>query len=264
MDAKEQLQRLLRIQELALEMQAARSIVAKTPARIEEIEGRFRERNAEYVAMMQRHEELEKDQRDRTDELSVLEQTFKKYMDNLMQVKNQREYAAMLKEIDTVKSQSSSHEDAVLRDMEEIEKLKTDLDARASHIREERVVVERERAQVDADAAAAREQITRCETERSRIESELPGDLVDNVRRVEEMRQGIFLVKSDKELCQACFVRVRPQAYQEIRQGVRIHTCSSCRRYLYYEPALRPPVAADVPPVEAGSAGIEATNGGAA
>ena len=263
MDAKAQLQRLLRIQELALEIQAARSIVAKTPARIEEIEGRFRERNAEYVAMTGRHEELEKDQRDRTGELAVLEQSLKKYMEDLMNVKNQREYAAMLKEIDTVKSQTSAHEDAVLANMEEIEKLKTDLLALASHIREERVIVEKECVQVEADASAAREQVARCESERSRIESELPGDLVDNLRRVEEMRQGIFLVKADKELCQACFVRVRPQAYQEIRQGVRIHTCSSCRRYLYYEPALRP-VAADVPPVEAGSAGIEATNGGAA
>ncbi len=260
MDAKTQLQRLLRIQELALEIQAARSVVTRTPARIEEIESRFRERNAEYVVVRDRLEEVEKDQRDRQGELSLLEETLKKYMDNLMQVKNQREYAAMLKEIDTVKARIAVHEDAVLKDMEELEKLKTDLDARSAHIAEERDRVQTERAHVEADATAARDQIERCETERSRIELELPTDLVDNVRRVEEARQGIFLAKVDKEMCQACFVRVRPQVYQEIKQSLRIHSGSNCRRYLYHEASLRPP--AEPPRREVGSH-VEASNGGA-
>jgi predicted nucleic acid-binding Zn-ribbon protein len=259
-DAKPYLQRLLRIQELALEIQAARAVVIRTPSRIEEIESRFRDRNAEYVAVRDRNEELEKDQRDRQGELSTLEESLKKYTDSLMQVKNQREYAAMLKEIDTVKAQISTHEDTVLKDMEEIEKLKTDLEARSAHIAEERTQVATESAQVEADAAAGREQIERCETERARIESELPNDLVENVRRVEDARQGIFLAKADKEMCQVCFVRIRPQVYQEIRQNLKIHTCSNCRRYLYHEGALRPVAE---PRLEPQSPGLEAANGGA-
>ena len=261
MDPKTQLQRLLRIQELALEMQAARNVVAATPARIEEIEGRFRERNAEYVTVRERHDALEKDQRDRQGELAVLEETQKKYMDSLMQVKNQREYAAMLKEIDAVKAQIAAHEEAVLKDMEELEGLHVDLEARSAHITEERARVDREGAQVEADAAAAREMIARSQAERARIESELPSDLVDNVRRVEEARQGIFLTRAEREMCQACFVRVRPQVFQEIRQNFRIHACANCRRYLYFEPSLRP---ADPPRQEVGAVGFEATNGGAA
>lgn len=261
MDAKTQLQSLLRIQELALEIRAARAIVEGAPGRIEGIESQFRERNAEYVALKERGEALETDQRDRGGELAVLEETLKKYMASLMQVKNQREYAAMLKEIDTVKSQIGGHEEAVLKDMEETERLTVDLEASSSHIQEERAVVEAERAQVEADATAAREQIARCEAERTRIEAGLPADLVDNVRRVEEMRQGIFIAKAEKELCQACYVRVRPQAFQEIRQSVRIHTCSSCRRYLYFEPVLR--TAPEAAAQEAEAPTLEARDGGA-
>jgi len=260
-EPKAQLERLLRIQELALEMRAARNVVAATPARIEAIEGRFRERNAEYVAVRDRHDALEKDQRDRQGELSVLEESLKKYMDGLMQVKNQREYAAMLKEIDAVKAQIAAHEEAVLTDMEELEGLQGDLEARSSHIAEERAQVDRESAQVESDSAAAQELIARCHEERARIEAELPADLVDNVRRVEEARQGIFLTRADREMCQACFVRVRPQVFQEIRQNSKIHACGNCRRYLYFEPALRP---AQTPVPEVGSVGLEATNGGAA
>lgn len=261
MDAKGQLQRLLRIQELALEIRAARSVVAGTPARVEEIEGRFRERNAEYVAVKERHEALETDRRDREGELAVLNETLKKFTDGLMQVKNQREYAAVLKEIDTVKAQISGHEDAILKGLEEVETLKVDLDARASHIGEERALVESERAQVEADASAASEQISRCERERARVEAEIPTDLVDAVRRVEDARQGIFLAKADKETCTACFVRVRPQVFQEIRQSVRLHSCANCRRFLYFEPSLR--AVAVGPKLGVAGAGAEATDGGA-
>ena len=261
MDAKAQLQRLLRIQELALEIRAARTVVTATPARIEEIEGRFRERNAEYVAVKDRYDTLDSDRRSREDELTVLNESLKKYMDGLMQVKNQREYAAVLKEIDTVKAQISGHEEAVLKNMEEIEKLKVDLDSRAAHIGEERQLVESESAQVRADSSAADEQILRCEEERQRIEAELPGDLVDSVRRVEEARQGIFLAKADREMCTACFVRVRPQVFQEIRQSLKIHSCASCRRFLYHEPTLR--TAAGAPSLAAPGSSAEATDGGA-
>ena len=228
---KEQLQRLLRIQELALEIRAGRAVVEGAPARVEEIEGRFRERNAEYVALKERFDAIEKDRRDRTTDLEALEESRKKYMESLMQVKNQREYSAALKEIDAVKGRIGAHEEAILKEMEEVETLKVDLDARSEHIEKERALVGEERARVEAEAATASERIAAAERERADLEAELPADLIENVRRVEESRQGVFLARAEKELCQVCFVRIRPQVYQEIRQAARIHVCGHCRRH---------------------------------
>ena len=120
MTAKEQLIRLVRIQRLVDTVRNAERVVAAAPGQIEEIENRFRERNAEYVAIRDRFDELELDRKTRAEELKVLEENKTKYTDDLMRVKNQKEYAAMLKEIDSVKAQISEHEDAILRDMEEI------------------------------------------------------------------------------------------------------------------------------------------------
>ena len=49
-----------------------------------------------------------------------------------MQVKNQREYAAVLKEIDAAKATIGEHEVAILSSMDEVETLKADLEARAA------------------------------------------------------------------------------------------------------------------------------------
>lgn len=258
MKAKEQLLRLLRMQELAVSIRHALRVVEEAPGRLEEIESRFRERNAEYVAVKDRFDELHADQRNRTGELSTLEETLKKLMDDLMQVKNQREYAAMLKEIDSVKAQISENEEAILRDMEEIEKVKVELDTHEEHIKTERETVGKERAEVEAEAATARKLVESQTAERSAVEAQLPEGLATTLRQLESTRQGIFLSKTDNGTCLSCFVRVRPQVFQEIRQAAKVHRCSNCRRFLYHEPSLKPAAEAS-----GSNDGVEAVNGGA-
>ncbi len=238
MEVSDQLLRLVRLQEVSREIRAANDLVSAAPRRMEEIENRFRERNAEFVAVQQRYEALETDRCTRTEELETLEESRKKYMDDLMGVQNQREYAAMLKEIDSVKSRIAEHDEAILKDMEEIESVKEELATHADHIQTERELVERERVEVEAAGAEAREAIVRLEKERSGVESELPRDLVATVRRLEAGRRGQFLSKADDGICQSCFVRVRPQGFQEIKLALKIHFCSNCKRLLYHEPSL--------------------------
>jgi len=262
-DARTQLLSLLKMQELALEIQAAHLVVDSAPTKIEEAENQFRERNAEYVAIKERYDAIDADRRARTLELGALEETRKHYQDSLMQVKNQREYAAVLKEIDAAKASIGDHESAILASMDEVETLKTDLEARAAHIETERKIVDEQRAAVEAASDEARVRIERATAERVQIESTLPAPLVANVKRVEEGRRGIFLVKAERESCSACHVRLRPQVYQEIRQATKIHVCGSCRRYLYAESMLTPPPVSTSAPVPGAGTEVEAVNGGA-
>jgi uncharacterized protein len=273
-DARNQLTSLMKIQELALEIQAAKLVVDGAPAKIEDAENRFRERNAEYVAIKERYDAIDADRRARSQELGELEESRQHYQDSLMQVKNQREYAAALKEIDSVKARIGEHEEAILKSMEEVETLKSDLEARAAHIEAERAIVDRERAEVEAAVLDAHSGIERATALRAEIEAALPPALVANVRRVEEGRKGIFLVKAERDSCSACHVRLRPQVYQEIKRAEKIHICGNCRRYLYFEAAMNPAAAspsASAPAQAASSspglpqagAEVEAVNGGA-
>ena len=261
MEAKEQLLRMVRIQDLALEISQAQGIIENAPMRMDEIEERFRGRNTEYVALKDRFDEIEKDIRDRNSELAELEESKAKYTQDLMQVQNQREYAATLKEIDAVKARIAEHEEAVLKGMEETESLAPQIETFSADIEVERRKVDEERAEVEKEVAEARERVEKGQEERQRLESELPASLMHSIRRVEELRHGRFLVKIEDGMCQACYVRVRPQAAQEIRQATHIHSCSQCRRFLYHEPSLKP-APAEPPGPDKSAPGVEAINGG--
>jgi hypothetical protein len=256
-EVRSQLLRLVRLQEIVSESRAARAQVEGAPFRLESIEQRFRERNAEYVAVRQRFEALEEDRRLRSVELESLEQSRAKYAEDLMQVRNQREYAAILREIDTVKVRIAEHDEAILKDMEELDVVKAELQSHESHIQEERKLVEAEAAEVEQQVLQARENRVRLEEERARVVEGLPRDLLLAVSRLEEGRQGLFLSRVVDGVCQACFVRLRPQGFQEVRQLIKIHACSNCKRLLYYEPALRPRGEGS------GADPVEARNGGA-
>ena len=245
-----------------MQIAAARTLIENAPMRLDEIEERFRDRNTEYVALRDRYDELEVDRGERDAELVELEESKKKYTHDLMQVQNQREYAATLKEIDAVKARISEHEDAILAGMEETETLKPELEKFSVEIEVERDKVGEERGAVEAEVAKAREEVERGLAERERVESELPVALVENLHRIETMRQGLFLVKVEDGMCQACYVRVRPQVAQEIRQASRVHACTQCRRFLFYEPTLRPAPTDSASP-DNNTPGVEAMDGGA-
>jgi len=260
--AKEQLIRLVRIQELVDTVRQAEKVLAAAPGKLEEIENHFRERNAEYVAIRDRFDELELDRKTRGDELEVLEENKTKYTDDLMRVKNQKEYAAMLKEIDSVKAQISEHEDAILRDMEEIEKLKGELATHEEHIAQEREAVAAESTSVEQASTEARETIEKLTVQRRELESGLSQPLLASVRRLEAKRSGVFLSRALDGTCQSCYVRVRPQVFQEIKLATAVHSCENCRRYLFFEPGIKAAMApAEAPPAADG--GVEAVNGGA-
>ena len=91
MTPTEQLIRLVRIQELVDTVRRAERVLATAPGKIEEIENHFRERNAEYVAIRDRFDELELDRKTRGEEPEVREESKNKYTDDLMRLKKQKE-----------------------------------------------------------------------------------------------------------------------------------------------------------------------------
>ena len=135
-----------------------------------------------------------------------------------------------------------------------------DLASHESHIQEERQVVEQELSDVREAVANAEERIKFCIGERKALEAGLPDDMVLTIHRVEELRQGIFLAEATDGTCQACYVRVRPQAYQEIKQASAVHACGSCRRFLYHPSAVKT-VNGDETGAEVDPAAVQAVNG---
>jgi predicted nucleic acid-binding Zn-ribbon protein len=87
------------------------------------------------------------------------------------------------------------------------------------------------------------------------IEKDLSRSMLASIQRLEAGRQGEFMANAEDGTCQACYVRVRPQGFQEVKLATKIHFCGNCKRVLYHQPTLCPEKVEEIAP-----APVEATD----
>lgn len=168
----------------------------------------------------------------------------KRYQEQIGGVRTQREYGALLKEIDETKQEIKGLEENALAALERHEQAEkvvaelraafADLDSRYAEAQEQ---WETEKPAVAKEAAVLRERI---ETLRERVAR---GDL-SLFQRLFDRHGGEALAiirKAERSgsqsfyHCSACNFRVRPQVVVEIRNQGTVVLCDSCKRILHFQ-----------------------------
>ncbi len=201
-------------------------------------------RKAEIDAVKAEAAAAEHQRRESEAALADAEEQQKRYQEQLGKVSTQREYGALLKEIDTTKGLISKSEQAAI----EAAELKDQSDAKSTELNEafldldQRYHVELEKWESEKPAVAdtVKQLAARIEELRAAVPR---GELVLFDRLVE--RSGgaalsrVQTIKAAKGNamwhCEACSYNVRPQVVVEIRDRGSLNQCDSCKRILYWQ-----------------------------
>ena len=223
-----------------IELQEADQRIASLTSQIETIPSQIRKIEDQLSASLHAHEERksrlaanQKERRDLEGEIQVIRTKISKHKDQLYEVKTNEQYKAMLHEISGEEEKIRKIEDKVLEKMSEAEDLETHVHDAAARLEGERARVAGEKKGLEAERSAA-ESARREAEERRRA---LAVGLSDPVLRLYEKARrarGIAVVPVVDGSCSGCHVRLRPQAYNEVRSSGDIMTCESCGRILYY------------------------------
>lgn len=168
-----------------------------------------------------------------------------RYQMQLNEVSNQREYGALLQEIDTVKQQIAEGEESALATMEQTETLRKELESEREAFQDvdqryaaelekweaEKPGVAQEVAELEAKVAGLRERLPRNVLAMlDRLGERLGGAPLAVIRRAERPGKGPV-----EWHCGACNYRVRPQVVVQVRNDGTLVQCDSCKRILYME-----------------------------
>jgi len=162
-----------------------------------------------------------------------------KYKGQLMEVKTNKEYTAMLHEIETVEREIRSREDQILAEMEQAEGLAAEVKREEALFKAEEERGKTEIKALDERRKALEAQMTGLTEERDAAGAKVSPTRLELFKRVAKARGDAVALAQD-EMCVACHVRLRPQMFMEIKRNDEIMQCPSCGRVLYYEPP--PPV----------------------
>lgn len=231
------LQHLIQLQDLDLAADRARRRISELPAAQQALEARVAEKSAALAAVKERVSTGQTARRDVEKELAAVQSRLSKYKDQLMEVKTNKEYQAMQKEIAVAEHEVRAHEDRLLEHMEQAETFAIDVKAAESALKTEQAEVAREQKLLDAEGGALDEDIAKLKAARGELVAKLSRDALLLFERIAHGRKGVAIAEAKDGLCTVCHVRLRPQVFNDVRRNDTLTQCESCTRILYFVPA---------------------------
>ena len=239
------LQTVLELQLALSQLRDAERRLHGIPDWMRELHDEHESRRAEIETLEAAADEAARERRTAEAAVQDSQEKLKKYQQQINKVSTQREYGALLQEIDTVKGQISTGEQQAFSSLETAEKAQKDLETLRESFREieERYAAEQSRWETEKPGiarqveelqgriATLRQQLPRgVLAQFERILERYPTGAVAPVRIIERPGQ-----RQREWHCAACNYRVRPQVVVEIRNGGSLIQCESCKRILYVE-----------------------------
>jgi predicted nucleic acid-binding Zn-ribbon protein len=245
---REDLRRLVRLQDVMLQVEGLNEKIAAVPEDVARLEKALLAAGDETEKGKTALKDLQKERRRLEMELMGVESKIQKYQSQLSEVKTNKEYQAILHEIEACRQERSRLDEKILLDMEESEKgdaacrrLEDGLKEARRRTEEGKKDLQRRLETLQADKAIL-------EKERQELQQSIQGLWLDPFLKIARQRKGLALVPVRDELCGGCHVRVMPKLIQEVRRSVGLIACDSCKRYLYVPDDAPPPVAAGAKP----------------
>jgi len=227
------LRNLITLQDIDLKISILRKQISETPNKIQTYQDELKLASGAYQNHQTSIQELAKQRRTREGDVELMRTKLSRLKDQLMAVKTNKEYTAMLHEIQAVEYQIRSAEDGILEIMERLESQEGALveevkifKSKESELAEQ--ILGAERAAPALELAAAK-----LVEEKTALEARISNDLLERYRRIADARKGIALAEAKEELCSACHVRIRPQVFADLLRTEEIHVCDSCSRILF-------------------------------
>ena len=238
------LQHLIQLQELDSAAERHRRRVADIPVLQSALDARLAERTAAVEAVKARVAASQAARREIEKDLAAVQGRLSKYKNQLMEVKTNKEYQAMQKEMSVAEQEISELETRMLERMEEADALAIELKAVQAALTSAQAEITRDRAALENERTTVDDDLKRVSEERARTAALVGGELLALFDRVAHGRRGVAMAEARDGLCTVCHVRLRPQVFNQARRNTDIVQCDSCTRILYYVPiatAATPP-----------------------
>jgi predicted nucleic acid-binding Zn-ribbon protein len=238
------LQNLIHLQELDSAAERHRRRVADIPVLQAALDARLAERTAALDAVKARVAASQAARREIEKDLAAVQGRLSKYKNQLMEVKTNKEYQAMQKEMSVAEQEISDFETRMLERMEEADALAIELKAVQAALISAQAEITRDRQALENESATVDDDLKRVSEERARTAALVGGELLALFDRVAHGRRGVAMAEARDGLCTVCHVRLRPQVFNQARRNTDIVQCDSCTRILYYVPvasAATPP-----------------------
>jgi hypothetical protein len=231
---REQLKLLVKLQRIDVERERAEGQREENPRQVARLEQELGAAAAQFEAAKVRVEALHKERRALEKDIEEGEEKLKRGQHRLLEVKTNQEYKAMLKELEHTREANRLKEDRVLALMEEVSAAEKELAGLEAAFQEQEIDVKVRIKELEAARTQFEKEAAQLETQRREVVAVLSADLVAKYDFIRVRRNGRAVVPVRDAVCQACYMDIPPQRFNELQRSEVLMTCPSCSRIIFW------------------------------
>ncbi|HLW51939.1 MAG TPA: C4-type zinc ribbon domain-containing protein [Candidatus Angelobacter sp.] len=242
------LEKLIELEKVDREIARLTDEIAALPRRVAAIEAHLADDKTAVEKVKAAIKSNEASRRKLESEIQGFQQKISKYRDQSSSVKTNDEYRALMHEVQYAEKEIAGCEDKILELMIALEAEEKSLKTAEAGLKEESAAVEKEKNEARQRTAEDQKLLGELSGKREGLRTGVSDSALAHYDRVMRQRKSA-IAEAREQKCLACFVRIRPQTWQDLLSNDQIITCSSCGRIFYYDPSHEPaPDSAPEPP----------------
>jgi predicted nucleic acid-binding Zn-ribbon protein len=231
----DQLKRLIELQQIDSKMFAISRIIHEFHSKIAEAELPLKEFQAFLLNNKQNRDSLEKKKRDKESRLDEISEKIVKVKARTSEIKTNKEYQALLKEIDSLEKDRSSVEDEILAVMEEIDAASKQSKSEETRFTAGKDKIETSKRILEDEKAEAEKELLSIKETRSTLANAIDREIYDTYAILSEACGGIAVTEAKEEICHGCNMNIPPQLFVEMKKNEDIFYCPQCRIIIYFK-----------------------------
>ncbi len=230
---EEKLQNLYELQRIDTEIDKIRTLRGELPLEVQDLEDEIAGLETRIENFKTELSELDKTTAQRKQDIKKAEDAIKKYSEQLDNVRNNREYDALSKEVEFQKLEIEL-QDKRIRESQKNKTEKEALMAEATKRYEDKVAdLEAKKSELNDIIQETHKDEESLTAKSEQLAATIDERLVTAYRRIRaNARNGLAVVTVDRDACGGCFNKIPPQRQLDIRSRKKIIVCEYCGRIL--------------------------------
>ena len=232
---KLQLQQLVQLQKIDDQILEHKKTLVDIPTQIDSARAELEEKKNILKVVTEEIETLQKQRKDLELEVQGENDHMAKAKTKLPAVKTNKEYTAILVEVDAIKEKVSKIEDMELEVMEALEVKAKEIPGVEKKCKEEDAYFNEYRLKKDTEEKRFKQELEELVEKRKNISAQLDTVILKRYEKISNSRDGRAVAGLRENICQGCFQQVLPQMVIEVKVAVKIHQCGGCMRFLFWD-----------------------------
>lgn len=232
---EEQIKLLIGLQKLDKQIFKLKRDLGNQPVLIRAAEESFKAKEASLKKKEEEAKALAVKRKEKEGELQAKEEGIKRLQGQLYQIKTNKEYQAMEKEIAGQKADISVIEEEIIKVFDQMDECAKGAAKEKEVLNQERKVFDEEKVKIEAGAKEMEAALQKLNAERAELAKNVDKIYLSKYERILHSKNGLAMVSVEHDACGGCNINLPPQVINEIRLKEELIFCGSCARILYIE-----------------------------